>query len=144
MYTANDVFALARRRHNTKRSYLLVNPLQAKHIPVRPSAAVAMMSCLGDRIAEKVPGAPLVIGFAETATAVAALAAERLGAGCGYIHTTREFLSDGGDRIGFLDIYDMIEGAMCAHRVTAHPSLEEILEAEKEARARVREMNHAS
>ena len=48
------------------------------------------------------------------------------------------------DRIGFLDIYDMIEGAMCAHRVTAHPSLEEILEAEKEARARVREMNHAS
>ncbi len=103
MYTANDVFALARRRHNTKRSYLLVNPLQAKHIPVRPSAAVGMMSCLGDRIAEKVPGASLVIGFAETATAVAALAAERLGPGCGYIHTTREFLSDGGDRIGFLE-----------------------------------------
>lgn len=103
MYTADDVFALARRRHNTKRTYLLINPLQAKHIPVRPSLAVGMMSCLGDRIAEKAPGASLVIGFAETATAVAAFAAERLGPGCGYIHTTREPLPAGGDRIGFLE-----------------------------------------
>ena len=103
MYTADDVFALARRRHNTKRTYLLINPLQAKHIPVRPSAALGMMGCLGKRIAEKVPGASLVIGFAETATAVAAAAAERLSPGCGYIHTTRESLSSGGERIVFLE-----------------------------------------
>ena len=103
MYTEDDVFTLARRRHNTKRSYLLINPLQAKHIPVSPSAAVGMMCCLGDKIAEKVPGASLVIGFAETATSVAAFAAGRLGSGCGYIHTTREFLTAGGDRIGFLE-----------------------------------------
>ena len=103
MYTADDVFVLARRRCNTKRTYLLINPLQAKHIPVRPSAAIGMMSCLGDRIAEKVPEGSLVIGFAETATAVAAFAAERPGPGCGYIHTTRELVPSGGERIGFLE-----------------------------------------
>ncbi|MBR4768660.1 MAG: 1-deoxy-D-xylulose-5-phosphate reductoisomerase, partial [Lachnospiraceae bacterium] len=36
------------------------------------------------------------------------------------------------DRIGFLDIYAMIEKAMDAHRVIKDPSLEEILASEKE------------
>lgn len=40
--------------------------------------------------------------------------------------------------IHFLDIYDLIAGAMGAHRVITAPSLEEILETEKEARDYVR------
>ena len=48
-YREQDVLRLAKRHHNTKRTYLLVNPLQAKHIPVSPGASLAMMRTLGDR-----------------------------------------------------------------------------------------------
>lgn len=37
-------------------------------------------------------------------------------------------------KIHFLDIYDLIESAMDAHQVIAQPTLEEVLETEKEAR----------
>ncbi len=89
-YTQNDVLVLAKRHHNTKRTYLLVNPLQAKHLPVSPSKSLEMMTCLGKQIAKKYPSAKLVIGFAETATAIAAAVAGCLNTGCKYIHTTRE------------------------------------------------------
>ena len=94
-YTQQDLLRVARRVNNTKRSYLLVNPLQAKHIPVPPSRALEMMGALGDRLAEGWPEARLVIGFAETATAIGAAAAERLGEDCVYLHTTRESFSGG-------------------------------------------------
>ena len=42
------------------------------------------------------------------------------------------------EKIHFLDIYDLIEGAMDHHKVTESPSLEEILLAEQEAREFVR------
>lgn len=42
-------------------------------------------------------------------------------------------------RIHFLDIYDLIEGAMDDHKVIPAPSLDEILETEQEARAHVRQ-----
>lgn len=89
-YTAENVLALAKRHHNTKRTYLLVNPLQAKHLPVSPSRSLKMMTCLGKQIAQKYPSAKLVIGFAETATAIAAAVAGCLDTECKYIHTTRE------------------------------------------------------
>jgi len=49
-----------------------------------------MMTCLGNQIAQKYPSAKLVIGFAETATAIAATVAGSFDNGCKYIHTTRE------------------------------------------------------
>ncbi len=89
MYTKNEILRLAKRYNNPKRSYLLVNPLQGKHLAVSPTAALDMMAALGDMLHEKYPEAGLVIGFAETATAIGAAAAERLN-NCRYIHTTRE------------------------------------------------------
>ena len=71
-YTAADTLRIAKRYNNPKRSYLLVNPLQAKHIPVSPAAALEMMGALGNQVAAKYPEARLVIGFAETATAIGA------------------------------------------------------------------------
>ena len=41
-YAEQDVLQLGKRIHNTKRSYLLVNPLQAKHIPVSPTKTYEM------------------------------------------------------------------------------------------------------
>lgn len=89
-YTQEDTLRIAKRYQNAKRSYLLVNPLQAKHMPVSPSQALHMMETLGQQIAENYPGAKLVIGFAETATAIGAVVAGCLGNDCSYVQTTRE------------------------------------------------------
>lgn len=92
-YGKKDVLRLAKRLNNTKRAYLLVNPLQGKHVPVPPAAALEMMGCLGEKLRRRFPEAKLVIGFAETATAVGAAAAECFAEDCVYIHTTREDLA---------------------------------------------------
>lgn len=89
-YTAESTLRIAKRQKNAKRTYLLVNPLQAKHIPVSPSASLNMMRSLGSKLALKYPETKLVIGFAETATAIGAAVAECFGPECVYIHTTRE------------------------------------------------------
>ena len=89
IYKSEDVLRIAKRHNNSKRSYLLVNPLQGKHIPVRPSSALEMMKTLGSKIAIKYPDTKLVIGFAETATAIGAMVAASLD-DCIYVHTTRE------------------------------------------------------
>ena len=46
-YTKNDLLKLAKRHHNTKRTYLLVDPLQGKHIPVSPTESLKMLGTLG-------------------------------------------------------------------------------------------------
>ena len=100
-YTAENTLVLAKRHHNTKRTYLLVNPLQAKHLPVSPARSLKMMTCLGESVAKKYPSAKLVIGFAETATAIGAAVAGCLDPGCQYIHTTREPYGELSDWIYF-------------------------------------------
>ena len=62
MYTAKDTLRLAKRYNNTKRSYLLVNPLQAKHIPVSPTESLNMMNALGKKLFEKYPVVQILLG----------------------------------------------------------------------------------
>ena len=100
-YREAELLRLAKRHHNTKRRYLMVNPLQGKHIPVSPSACLAMLRTLGEKLAAAAPQIDLVIGFAETATAVGAVVAECLGAGCVYAHTTREDFLRSPDAVFF-------------------------------------------
>lgn len=102
-YTSNNTLRIAKRFQNLKRPYLLVNPLQAKHIPVRPAAALDMMGTLGDLLARNYPETRLVIGFAETATAIGAVVAERIAPECVYVHTTREAFPEAGHWIEFLE-----------------------------------------
>ena len=93
MYTEQDLVRVARRENNKKRSYLVVNRLQGKHIPVKPGEALAMFRALADKLRglyEK--ETLLVIGFAETATAIGAAVAAELGAD--YMQTTREIVPD--------------------------------------------------
>ena len=52
-YQEQDILRLARRRDTSKRAYLLVNPLQAKHVPSRPGEALAMMEALGRALAAR-------------------------------------------------------------------------------------------
>lgn len=92
-YVEQDLVRIARRENNTKRSYLVVNPLQGKHIPVSPKRALKLFADLADTIRNAYAGERLLlIGFAETATAIGAQAAVSLGTD--YIQTTREMLAD--------------------------------------------------
>lgn len=89
-YTKADLLRVAKRVNNNKREYLLVNPLQGKHIPVLPNDALEMMRALGAKIKGQYSGKPLVIGFSETATAIGAAVSAEIDSRCFYLQTTRE------------------------------------------------------
>ena len=92
-YQQKDLVRIAKRENNTKRSYLVVDPLQGKHVPVTPSAALNLFKNLAAKLQGKYEGESLLlIGFAETATAIGAQAAITLGTK--YIQTTREVIPD--------------------------------------------------
>lgn len=88
MYTESDLVRIAKRENNKKRNYLVVDPLQGKHIPVSPGKALQVFSDLAKLLGEYQGERLLIIGFAETATAIGAQIAIELGAY--YIQTTRE------------------------------------------------------
>lgn len=93
MYCETDLVGVAKRDQNNKRKYLVLNKLQGKHVPSRPQDALEMFGKLADAALEKYRGEKvLVVGFAETATAVGAVAAVRMKTP--YLQTTREDMGD--------------------------------------------------
>lgn len=99
MSDENIFYRIAKRENNLKRSYLVVNPLQGKHVAVSPKKALSIFT----RLAHKIDGLYenekiLFVGFAETATAIGAqVALEKNGI---YIQTTREII-EGVDYLYF-------------------------------------------
>lgn len=92
-YNVTDLTKIAKRENNTKRSYLVVNPLQGKHIPVSPSKAINLFNDLAAILKDTYATERLLlIGFAETATAIGVQVAISLGTK--YIQTTREVIPD--------------------------------------------------
>ncbi len=89
MNNLTDIIKIGNRYNNKKRSYLLVNNFQAKHIPTRPQN-INFGTRIGEIIRNGFPNARLVIGFAETATAIAADVALEISVQSLYINTTRE------------------------------------------------------
>lgn len=85
--------SIAKRENNAKRGFLIVNPLQGKHVPVSPATALSVFDELAEKIKEKYKNENLLfIGFAETATAIGAEVA--ISSGFPYIQTTRENIQD--------------------------------------------------
>ena len=88
MYT-EEMALIAKRENNTKRNYLVVNKYQGKHIPADPGKALGLFSALAGLVEGRYQGERLLlIGFAETATAIGEALAVQLGAD--YMQTTRE------------------------------------------------------
>lgn len=90
-YCIKEMISVAQRENNSKRPFLLANKKQAKHIPSNPSETMALFHQLGKKVEqlyknEKV----IVIGFAETATAIGTVIASHFEGRCIYIQTTRE------------------------------------------------------
>lgn len=89
IYQETNLVRIAQREQNEKRKYLVVNPLQGKHVPVSPKGAMQVMDALADLVRHAYPREKLLlVGFAETATAIGARLAVKLEAG--YMQTTRE------------------------------------------------------
>lgn len=101
MYEEKDIVMIAKRENNNARNYLVVNRLQAKHLPTVPSEAIGMFDSLAQLIKGKFdPQKTLIIGFAETATAIGSHLAIRLGTA--YMQTTREDI-DGAEYLYFTE-----------------------------------------
>ncbi len=86
---SQEIVAVAKREKNPKRNYLVLNRLQAKHVPGSPRTALAYFGCLADVVGRAYAGEKLLlIGFAETATGIGSALAIKLKTA--YMQTTRE------------------------------------------------------
>ena len=93
MYKENDLVRIAKRENNNKRKYLVVNALQGKHIPVSPEKAFDMFKALADIVKNSYKDEKLLlVGFAETATAIGSALAVELNSY--YMQTTREIIDN--------------------------------------------------
>lgn len=101
-----DYFLMAVRKNNKKRNFLFVSQLLGKHIPILPQVLFNACAKLTEKYAidknlksdEKnrwhCHEQTLVIGFAETATAMGHAVFDAFGDNCNYVHTTRNKVRD--------------------------------------------------
>lgn len=102
-FEKDDLIRIAKRENNSRRSYLYVNPLQGKHMPVSPSLSLRLFATLAKKLEDAYPEEKiLVIGFAETATAIGATLACRAKNVLCYMNTTREEIA-GADYLFFTE-----------------------------------------
>lgn len=89
MENRRNYIKIAKRLNNNKRGYLVVNANQGKHLPVSPVKAIDTFSKLAQILKKEYPNERLLlIGFAETATAIGSYVAIEMNSL--YIQTTRE------------------------------------------------------
>lgn len=91
IFSENSLAKIAKRENNNKRKYLVVNPYQGKHIPTSGKRALNMFDALASKVRDKYSDCSekiLIVGFAETATAIGARLAVTLNTL--YTQTTRE------------------------------------------------------
>lgn len=101
----DELYRIAKRDNNKLRNYLLVNPIQGKHMPVDPIRALALFKELSQKVLLKYPNEKfLIIGFAETATAIGATVATECPEGTYYIQTTRENI-DNSEYLFFSEVH---------------------------------------
>lgn len=134
-YTEQALAKVAKRENNNKRKYLVVDPLQGKHVPVSGKKALEMF----DALAQKVKAAYLengserllLVGFAETATAIGARLAVTLESL--YMQTTREVLQN-AEYLFFTESHShATEQKLCKNDVdTVIPSIDRIVFVEDE------------
>ena len=74
-----EIVAVAKRENNSRRNYLVLNRLQAKHVPASPKRALDYFEELAGQVKEKFGGERLLlVGFAETATGIGAALAGQI------------------------------------------------------------------
>ena len=106
MFKTEQLVKLAKRENNLKRPYLYVNPIQGKHIPVNPSNTKEMCKALASEVEKRYAKEKLfIIGFAETATAIATYVASFLDNAVYIENTTRENEIAGEEYLYFTELH---------------------------------------
>lgn len=92
IFAPYEIVSICKRKNNPKRDFLFVNSLQGKHIHVEPSKTFTLFGELVSEILKSVDRSEklVVIGFAETATAIGHYIASSLPNCIYYMQTTRE------------------------------------------------------
>ncbi len=103
----DEVICISKRDGNKKRPYLILNKLQAKYLPVKAREALGMFQTLAEEVKLSGSGCGVVVGFAETATAIGAEVAHTLsekypGMEIIFLPTTRETY-DISERVEFTE-----------------------------------------
>lgn len=97
---SKDNIVVEHRSNNPKRDFLFVNKVQGKHIPCKPSSTIRMCKALADLINKNIKDERvLVVGFCETATAIANIVADNLVVDTYVIQTTRENIGAVGKQL---------------------------------------------
>lgn len=94
-FLPSDIVHICKRRNNSKRDFLFVNSFQGKHLSVSPNMAFTLYDELVNEIRSSISQDEklIVIGFAETATAIGQYIACSLKNCIYYMQTTREKIS---------------------------------------------------
>lgn len=105
-YKIEELINMAKRENNKKRSFLIVNPSQAKHMPVQASQTLKLFKELSAELKKYVSEEDniLFIGFAETATAIGAGVASEFPDSF-YMHTTREIVDNANMIVEFKELH---------------------------------------
>lgn len=98
LYQPRDLFTMALRHNNSRRSFLFVSRVLGKHIPITPPTLIDATKHLSQLWLQQNFGSDenviseplLVIGFAETATAMGHSFFSHLRGNVSYLHSTRE------------------------------------------------------
>ena len=95
-FTPDDMIRICKRENNPKRDFLFVNSYQGKHLHVDPSKIFSLYDELILQIKKSINSCEkvIVIGFAETATAISQYIAASLPNCIYYMQTTREELKN--------------------------------------------------
>lgn len=98
-FSRNNII-VEHRSNNPKRDFLFVNTVQGKHIPCSPDDTIKMCKELAKLINSAVKNEKiLVVGFCETATAIANIIADNLNTDSYVIQTTREDIGEKGKQL---------------------------------------------
>lgn len=94
LFSPSDIVNVCKRKNNKKRDFLFVNSLQGKHLNVDPNKSFSMFSELSSIISKNIHKTEkvIVIGFAETATAISHYIASSLSNCIYYMQTSREYV----------------------------------------------------
>ena len=97
---STDNIVVEHRSNNPKRDFLFVNKVQGKHIPCKPKDTIKMCKLLASLINKSLENERvLVVGFCETATAIANIIADNLDTDAYVIQTTRENIGSVGKQL---------------------------------------------
>lgn len=95
-FSPDEIVHICKRKNNSKRDFLFVNAFQGKHLAVSPTTAFTLYEDLASTIRSSISFSEkvVVVGFAETATAIGHYIASSLENCISYMQTTREHIPD--------------------------------------------------